>query len=844
MVTFATAHNGGKSQINMNYMPTSGDYPFINMLKGATTGWSMESGVSQIPPSQLTSDGYPNDLTNTGGGVYIVVQTPRPLEKPGNWTLRWTGSGCTLAVAAASGSTTTVSGSSTSSPWVFSLTDTANTGITVAIFSIGTGISDISLVHSADDTDFLAGQTFSAKFKAKLREANFGVIRFLNWLNINTNSSTVWAYRKPLTYWSWAAYQYPPELYAGASTNTAADYSVSVPSKHSSDGTTWTNGQAPKDKDTIIVRFGAAITTGAMTLKVGTGGSSSAIAVVNPGCNVLSTGGNDFPLANRLATFIYDAGLAKWIKWGGDIANGFDTGIDNGIPIEAALQLCAEVGAHPWFGFPVYALDPMTDYAPSCITYVHSNQQSWMVPRFEVSNELWNGLFFSTGYAPAKAAANGWTSPSLHQWYGKAVSTLGQAVNAVYGGSPHTQTAYQMCCGVQTGTANTLLACATSDERMTSAAYFNQAAAAQSGYTKSHAYDWITHVTCANYFNPVGDRSGDGNPAPLEGTLVTAVGGVLFTISSCSGGNLVVATPGAADTTGLDGTMLHSGMTMVGLAISAGTTITGGTFPNLTISDVALSLPSGSQAYAHLTSGTSSLQDYVDTCDLPVTFNASTSGSTMTVHSTTGPTSGVGSIQVGMYLTWSGSFANSFIASAGTGTGGTGTYILNGTPASGAITTTNVTGFWQFSKTNLNILLTNWKAWAQSFGIQKMNFYEGGYSPDYDQKNPSGGAQNQFTSPETCMKYLSKFVASTSRKATGLGGYTKDNYDLCTSFSDGTFTAEFPSQYLMTGPYSSQQVWNMLETIYRTPNGPQFDAIVAYNQVAQYFINLRMRLHS
>lgn len=831
MVTYATAHNGGRSQVNMNYMATSGDYPFINMLKGATTGWTMESNVASMPPNQLNSDGYPNDLTGTGGGCYVRIFIPTQLERSGNWKMTWTGSGTTLGVGAAGG-VTTVAGSLTTNSYEFSLTGAASY-LDIHIYILGAGVSNLQVFHTGDETDLLAGQTFTAKFKAKLREANFGVIRFLNWLNINTNMSTVWAYRKPLTHWSWAAYQYAPELYAGQTTNSTGTYAVSVPGtlKHSSDGTTWTNGDAPKDKDTIIVRFGAAITSGAMTLKVGTGGSATDIAVVNPSCFALSTAGNDYPLINRYATFIYDSGLAKWMKWGGDVANGYDTGIDNGIPIEVALQLCAEIGAHPWFGTPVYALDPMTDYVPSLATYVHTNQQSWMVPRFEVSNELWNPQFFSSNYAPAKATANGWTSPNLHQWYGKTLSTMGQAVNTVYGGSPHTQTAYQVCCAVQTASGNTTASCATSDERMTAAAYVGQAAAAQSPYTKSAASTWVTHITCANYFDPVLDRTSDGNPAPLQNSLATTLGAVRFVVSSCSGGSLVVS---SIETSG--GAM-STGMTLVGLGVSAGTTITAGSYPNFTISDASLTLQSGYQVYAYLTAGYSAVQDYVDTVHLPVTFNASTSGSTMTVHSTTGPTTGAGSIQVGMYLTWAGSFSNSYITALGTGTGGTGTYTLNGTPGSGAITTTDVTGFWLYDYTYSAILFANWKTWAQGFSIQKMNFYEGGYSPDY---LPSG----DYTSAVSCMKYISKFVASTSRNGSGLGGYTTENYNLCTSLTGGGFVSEFPSQYLMTGPYPSLQIWNMLETIYRTPNGPQFDAIVAYNQVAQYFINLRLRLHA
>lgn len=842
-VTYATAHNGGRSEVNMNYIPNSNEYAWINAFQVTDENWSMVGG-GLLPPTQQNSDSYPTDLTGTGGGVSKLINVPSQLEKPGDWILSWTGSGCSLAVTMPGGSVTNFSGNGTTSPWRFTppadISDYCT--IRVTIDNLGSGISNLQLYHADDATDLANGNTFTTYFKNKLREANFGVIRFLNWQCCNTTGETTWSTRKPPTALSFGRRDMRPDYYCGQTTSAGLVYAVGVPAKHSSDGTTWTNGQAPKDKDTIIVRFGSSYTNGtpiSITLQVGTGGASSAITADHNSHTPLSTG--SWPVAGRYACLVYHAALNIWIKFGGDSdLNSY--GIENGVPIEYLLQLCKEVGAHPWFHIPPYALDPVTDWLPEMAAYVAANKPAWMIPRFEVFNEFWHPGTYGRYWGDAMATAAGWTSPSFHQWYGKAVVSAGQVLNTILGVGN-----YHLNCAVQTGTGNTLGSCQTSDERLSSQSYFSQAAAAQTSlsgtwgtinFSKAHAYNYATHVTCASYFNPITLDPSGGTP-PLLTSLAASVGGVRFPILTCSGGTMTVTTS-AIETSG---GALTSGMTLAGLGIPAGTTVTGvsgTTTKTLTLSQ-SFTLPAGWHVYAYLTSGASALQDYVDTVSLAVVFNASTSGDVMTVHSTTGGSSGVNSIQIGQVVNWTGGWANSFITGNNstdvslTGTGGVGTYRLNAAPGSGAITTTNVTAFWIYSNVYLQIVLANWKQWAQGFAtpVNKMNFYEGGYSPDY----------SNFTSAVTVMSYLGKFVSSTSRRAGGIGGYNTDNYNICTGFSGGGFTSEFPSQYLMTGPYPSIQVWNMLETIYAN-NTPVFDSIVLYNQVAQYFINLRLRLHA
>ena len=108
------------------------------------------------------------------------------------------------------------------------------------------------------------------------------------------------------------------------------------------------------------------------------------------------------------------------------------------------VRLCAEIGAHPYFVTPTLAIDPATDYMSSLAQYCRDFGPAWMVPRFEGPNETWNFAFQSTYYARFKALAYGWGDYHQDDWYGKAMSVLGQIVSQVYSGD---RSKYQVLCG-------------------------------------------------------------------------------------------------------------------------------------------------------------------------------------------------------------------------------------------------------------------------------------------------------------------------------------------------------------------------------------------------------------
>jgi hypothetical protein len=258
---------------------------------------------------------------------------------------------------------------------------------------------------------------------------------------------------------------------------------------------------------------------------------SAAMPVLSPWGDPSADNGAPFG-GSLTSTLVYDADLKGWLKFGGD--GGGSAGLANGVPPETMVALCTEIGAHPHFCAPYLSCDPMTDWHTQLAAYAKINGPSWMKPRFEAPNECWNfGYgFYATRYAWSKSAVHWGSTYALkdHDWYGKVVSTIGQAINSVYGGTPATQTNYAVICAIQTIIAGSNA----NDPRLTSAAYVAQAAAAQPGYTKSPAFDWATHSCVANYWS-AGERdtpteiadaysyavTNDGNPS-VQAAIATS----------------------------------------------------------------------------------------------------------------------------------------------------------------------------------------------------------------------------------------------------------------------------------------------------------------------------------
>ena len=543
---FATAFNRGKSQINFNFPGVnSGEYPFLNLLKAATS-WHYAVGDGMVDARDLDANGYPSVIRS--GGQYLVTSIPSQTSRPGNYVVTWDGNGTIYILS----KNTLVSGSKTSTGgsgrYVFSTTDTQ---LVIGIQSIGSPrVTNMKLYHVADEADVQAGKVFGAQFKARLREGNFAVYRFLNWQYGNSSNLTTWATRKPVGYVTYGGQEFRRSLCAGATTNYGDDFSVGL----------GTGG--PTDKQTIIFKFSASKAFQKVSITFGPGsvinwkahglslndpvgfsgsrlpspltasgnyyvcnvidantiqvamaprgttvaltGSSSSDCIGNrqPTLSLNSTakvplkdpsgdtlGTSNSPLLGMWATAVYDATLGSWLMFGGGPATG-SAGLSAGVPPEICVQLCAEMGAHPYFVLPHLAADPLTDFATSLAAYIRDNGPSWMVPRFEGCNELWNfGYGFSqTSYAAAKANAYGW-GPDVHNWMGKVMSVLGQSVSKVYSNN---RSRYQVLCGVQTVAFTGVPKI--QNPRLTSDKFV-----AAGG---SPAAGWVTHVCCAQYIAP------------------------------------------------------------------------------------------------------------------------------------------------------------------------------------------------------------------------------------------------------------------------------------------------------------------------------------------------------
>ena len=121
---------------------------------------------------------------------------------------------------------------------------------------------------------------FGAKFKQRLTEANFGVIRFLTGNSATQPMSRRGRPRKPMSYVFYSGSEFRASLYAGLTTNVGAAYSAQLP------------GFKLADKATVIVKFNAS-NNGACTLNVnGTG----AINILSEYSSTTFRGSNSYPV--------------------------------------------------------------------------------------------------------------------------------------------------------------------------------------------------------------------------------------------------------------------------------------------------------------------------------------------------------------------------------------------------------------------------------------------------------------------------------------------------------------------------------------------------------------------
>src|SRR6267378_482559 len=265
---------------------------------------------------------------------------------------------------------------------------------------------------------------------------------------------------------------------------TANDFQISLTSGGAA-VTITTTGQNPGVTRLPTLNIG---TGGAIPLR-GSMGAALSQAVLMPSAS-----------ANQVwGTVTYEATLNCWMLVGGN-STGVSAGLNNCVPIEICLSLCSQLGMHPFFSVPPLTLDPATDYPSSLAAYIQANKPSWMIPRFEAGNEIWNPVTPISLYASGKAFAY-WASTNPYDWNGKAISILGQAVASVFG-IGNIGVTYEMECGGKTVDGINPSA-GGEDNSLGVNAWTVAGTPIQSGYTVSQAKNWISAVLIATYTSPL-----------------------------------------------------------------------------------------------------------------------------------------------------------------------------------------------------------------------------------------------------------------------------------------------------------------------------------------------------
>jgi hypothetical protein len=383
--TVVSAHNGGRTQVNIGLVQSSGDYPFINHYKNGQDLVNAND-LAYPTPDLLTPDGYPASLAK--GGTNNLFFIPLMEDRPGDYVVKWKGP---------AGSSVTVNGTihgSMVAPSLdagrYTFTPTANR-ISCNIISLG--VSDVVVCHVDDEAAYDTNQVFGIKFKQRLVAGNFGVIRHMNTSSSNDGNVSQWKYRKPVSYSAYGTRELRLGIYAGAASVLGSAYSV---------GDT-PNGFVLEDK--TMVQFSAistALSTGPApwTLDVN---HTGAFPMVNKYINVGVNGNNG--LYATQWTAVFDALLGLWITEPGGILSGW--------PPELQVRLCAEVGAHCHFSSPTYGFETCNDYWHTGLaTYCRDNKPAWMTIIMEGPNETWNseGGPNQIWYANTKQMKrNGWS---------------------------------------------------------------------------------------------------------------------------------------------------------------------------------------------------------------------------------------------------------------------------------------------------------------------------------------------------------------------------------------------------------------------------------------------------
>ncbi len=282
----------------------SPEQPFLNILKNGI-GWNGNAGGTNYNENQfvfkLDSNGYPTSMVANGTGpagsqtftnIATLVYNSTGIRNgdgtesapfyPAGWYLfQFQGSGTFYFTGDASGSCS-------SSPCAFQVTNPTAYGIQLVMTATGAGSNyahNMSIVYcntytsnvcgTGYDALLASGEIFNPTFIARINQ--FGTLRFMNWANANYSPQQNWTNRPTLTQAFWGVY-----------------------------------------------------------------------ATLNQ-----------------------------------------PDPMPDGVPAEAMVALCNEIGANGWFNMPILATD---DYVAQFATLVHANLKAGLKAYVEYGDEIWNCL--------------------------------------------------------------------------------------------------------------------------------------------------------------------------------------------------------------------------------------------------------------------------------------------------------------------------------------------------------------------------------------------------------------------------------------------------------------------
>ena len=195
-----------RSNINMNGIKYTRNYPFINFIKAGQFVWN-----AAVDTAQIDADGYITDNSQVLGTAQGIILTPRSSEYAGKYVLKWTGTGTvwlsqgyvwTYDAASSSGATELSVGSgrfSGTNPRIV-VTPVAYPGDIMTIdikatdpSNVGDHVRDLKFYMITDEADLNAGKIYRRSFKQMYVDFNPGCIRPLNWNGGGATLTSKWS---------------------------------------------------------------------------------------------------------------------------------------------------------------------------------------------------------------------------------------------------------------------------------------------------------------------------------------------------------------------------------------------------------------------------------------------------------------------------------------------------------------------------------------------------------------------------------------------------------------------------------------------------------------------------